>query len=320
MKTLIFFLSFISYSAFAIKGEYAGAKEELPSSCILTFKFFDKSKNKVSEGLCSSSFIGKKTFITADHCLKKAAQALEDVKLTKEAPYFQCPGSSTKHTVKRLKDTSGAKLGSDYDIGLIQVDSDVQVPKLDLPSSSSQANELLKNPALCFINGYGYDNEDKYGVLKAAQTLEVDINPTYLKIRGNTGVHGDSGGPMFCRPHKDAPPVLVGIIHGAMVTSYTELHRVDTITDWIKYHQNGINTSNDRYGELTGMIENCGIIENCVASKLSQDTGAVIKKLNADLKAIKANELNGKAANQKDIDLIWNKMMVIWEKFCKKSN
>lgn len=318
MKFLILVTLIISHSAFAIKGEYADAKEQLDSSCILTFKFFDKSKNKVSEGLCSSSFIGKKSFITADHCLKNVTRAMDDLKITKEAPYLKCPGSPTRHSVKRIKDPAGARLGNDFDIGLIQVESEVKAEALALPASKAEADSLFKDPSRCFINGYGYDNEDKYGTLRAAQTTEVDPSATYLKIRGNTGVHGDSGGPMFCRSQPDGKPVLVGVIHGAMVTSYTEIHRVDPITDWIKYHQNGINTSNERFGELNQMLENCSIIENCVASKLSQETGVVIKKLNAQLKTIKANEVNGQVANQKELDSIWDKMMAIWEKFCKK--
>lgn len=323
-----FLLYTLSTYAFAIKGKYAAKEEELASSCKLVFQIWDNEKKKALNGLCSASFIGKKSFLTSKHCFGDTAQAIKDHTNGKtEAPYFQCPEKSTKYSLASLINIDSAGFDTNYDLGIIKVSKEVEIPEIKLPTSSLEVEELLKDKSKCFINGYGYDNDGKYGVLKAAQVIEMDTNPLQIdigaapsiRIRKNVGVHGDSGGPMYCRT-KDGPK-LVGLIYGKKAgdVEYTDINRIDKVTDWINYHLNNENSSNDIFRQLRKLSERCEAVETCFtklesAAKLSKEMSSIIKKLNEEVLTMKISAQSGESHDQKKIDQKWDQIIDVWEK------
>jgi hypothetical protein len=99
MKWVLYLQIIISFSAFAIKGEYTN-DHDLPSTCKLTF--FVKREGKILVGTCSGSFIGNKTFITAEHCYDDVVSNQEDFN-SHELPqnsFFTCPGSEKNMSSK----------------------------------------------------------------------------------------------------------------------------------------------------------------------------------------------------------------------------
>jgi Trypsin len=328
VKLYLILLFLISYPALAIKGEYADKSHELASTCKLVLKIFDPVKNKVLSGLCSSSFVGKKSFLTAAHCLSDTNQALSDHKkgLVPEAPYFQCPQSETHYPLISTVDISSGGNGSDYDFGMIKVKDSPSIPEIRSPASTQEADELLQDMTKCFINGYGLDNEEKYGTLRAAQVIDLDTKPLSLgsappmvRVKKNFGDHGDSGGPMYCNG-KDGP-VLIGVIHGKQKSSiqFSDIHRVDKVTDWLSYHRNNENSSNEKFAKIARLEETCQSIDECFAklegaAKLSKDMSLILKALNKNVRDVKSKAVAGNEVTQKELDKSWDEMIEVWEK------
>ncbi len=283
-------------------------------------------------GFCSASFVGNKSFLTAGHCLGGVSRGLSDFKegLIQEAPFFKCPGDVNIHyTVDSVADMKGALIDQDYDLGMVRVQESVTVPPIRLPSSSQESDRILKNVNSCFINGYGLDNQGKFGQLRAAQVVDMTTKPMIaslgtpplIRIKKNTGHEGDSGGPLFC--YDSEGPVLMGIIQGKMnknsPVTYTDIHRVDPVTDWIQYHKNRRKASNEEFAKLNRIFDTCHSINRCFSkletiAQLSVDLAKVFKVISQDAIKLRSKVLSGEEVLTSEIDQSWVDMLEIWKK------
>lgn len=315
----------ITGSAFGIEGKYASAEKELRSTCKLVFQVWDVDKKKIAAGICSSSFIGNKSFLTAEHCHDTVEQAQADYKnkLTKTQPYFQCPGSEKQYKVLQTQGfrTSGQAVAQD--LGVMKVKEAINIRPVELPADAEEANELLAKNKDCFLSGYGYDNDQKYGTLKAASVDTVDVNKNSPKatIRGNLGVHGDSGGPVYCIT--DRGPVVVGVIQGGLRgIRATDVDKITTSLTWLVHGRNSKKTVLDSDKEVSlyeDITETCESVNQCrdkmvEAHKLTKDLEAVIKKLNEQVEVLGVKIKDPEGPGRVQLEKTWKDLVAVWEK------
>ena len=286
---MILFLLFTIKSLFAITGNYSSSEFELPSTCKIKFQYKQYDGKKVS-GLCSSSFIGHDKFITADHCKEDIWNNLGQADMP--PPMVECPGEKS-FEIERTFNPSNSGFTNFQDVLLVQTKKKVEgIEAVKIPRDKNHINELLGSKENCYINGYGIDNEGKYGVLKSAQITDMNLKPStfgqessgkVVRINGNLGVHGDSGGPLFCKEGKDA--YLAGIIHGSITgADFTDIERIDQYIDWLNHIALSGNVDEDFYKAWYGSLGTCESVNKCYdeiqkLGQLTEDVTKIVSKI-----------------------------------------
>lgn len=318
---------FISVNAQAVKGEYASKEHELPQSCKLTFSA--EVNGKIYDAICTASFIGNKTFSTAEHCEKYINDHLMllESKKVKEAPYFECPGIKRKIFVKETFPIKDARLSEGFDLALMKVDDEVpEIKPLSLPKTKGEVEDLLKDPKKCYVNGYGRDNEGKSGTLRAIQVVEWDARPfgvpgvttQSFKLMKNYAQSGDSGGPMYC--YDGERPVLVGVVHGGRGDEdYSIIEKITEGLDWMYFVKDNPSPEIQDFRSFIRMEDKCAAVIECFnklesAAALSQDLKNILKVLTTDLQKMKFQLSQGKGLDMKQIDSTWEAFDSEWEK------
>lgn len=331
MKSLSFltlFMLLFSFTALAVKGTYAPKEFELPQTCKLTISV--EVDGQVRQGICTASFVGKKTFTTAEHCEKAVTEnlfLLESKKVT-EAPYFQCPGSEKKYSVSPttypMKDT---RYPEHQDIALLKVEEDIpNLKAMSIPTSGGHIAKLLEDPTKCYINGYGQDNENKSGTLHAAQVVEWDAKPAgffggsteAFKLTKNYADHGDSGGPMYCFDGKN--PVLVGVVHGGQNGGgFSTIEKFTKALDWINLVKDSEKPDVQKFNSILKIEDRCSAVDECFAklnstAKLSADMKKIFDKVFTNVKSIKNQMVKGENLEEKTIEEAWKSIDEEWKK------
>jgi V8-like Glu-specific endopeptidase len=325
MKSL-FLLTLLSTSAFAVKGEYIQG-HDLASTCILTF--FVKKGEKVLTGTCSGSFIGNKTFVTAEHCYDEVAHNSEKFQSQQlpQKSFFTCPGSEKKYQVQNLFPMKNSRSSEWQDLALIKVEESVDAPPIQLPKSADEIENALKDKENCYMSGYGLDNEDKYGVLKTARVASLENSPKDLfsvgstqrvRLRENYTDHGDSGGPLYCKTPNGT--ILIGAVHGGVKgVKFNDVEKINAALDWINYHKDNANSNEDTFQRVMINSDLCqNLIECSEAMKklnaLSGDVEKVMSKLIKKSDAYKMEVLLGGETLVVKMEEVWEEMIKQWEK------
>jgi hypothetical protein len=326
MKTLLLLTALFSTSVFAIKGETIQG-HDLSSTCKLTF--YVKQGDKVQVGTCTGSFLGNKTFITAEHCFEDVSKNLElnQKKALPETSFFTCPGSDKKYHVKELFPMKNSGLDEMQDIALMKVSSEVEAKPLSLPKSSDAMEEALKDKDNCYISGYGLDNEEKYGVLKTARLADVNNRPLDLfnsgsshrvRLSQNYPDHGDSGGPLYCETAQG--PVLIGVVHGSITgAKFCDVEKLSITLEWINFHRDHAETNEDLFRLVNRTGSMCKSLVECSEalkkiSQLTADTDKIMVELMKKTQDQRTQILyNGQKSDVKLKDL-WDEMIKQWEK------
>ena len=326
MKWLLYLQIIISFSAFAIKGEYIN-DHDLSSTCKLTF--FVKREDKILVGTCSGSFIGNKTFITAEHCYDDVVSNQEDFK-SHELPqnsFFTCPGSEKKYVIKNLFPMKNSRLNELQDIAMMKVEDEVDAKSISLPKSSEEAESALKDTKNCYISGYGLDNDDKYGVLKTARVANLENHPKDIfsvgssqrvRLRENYADHGDSGGPLYCETPSGT--ILMGVAHGGVKgVKFGDIEKINEALEWIAYHRDHVYSSEELFRQLMVNTDLCHSLGQCSDAMkkigaLASDTDKIMMKLikKSDQERIEIL-FGGEKSNVKLLDL-WEEMIKEWQR------
>jgi hypothetical protein len=312
-------LLMLVFSAWAIKGEYAPKKFQLPSTCLLKFSIIEKGQTL--SGSCSASFLGNKTFITAEHCHKSLETSFSQGTEINgpELPVVICaPDAPVK--LSYTHSVNGLGLDHSQDIALFKVEKNPTIDPIKLAKDSPEIDQLMTNND-CYINGYGLDNDNKHGVLRAAKvkafqpkvfSLFGTNNPSMFQIGGgNSADHGDSGGPSFCLDKK-GKPVLTGIIHGTdKGSSFTKIERISQVKTLIDFYLNSPTPDLELLKQANKTSNLCTNVMTCLdimkkSGQLTQDVGNVIAAL------VQQNEINySKMVKGQNVEL--NSFTQTWE-------
>jgi hypothetical protein len=326
MKWTLILTIFITYSAFGVKGEYV-QHHDLSSTCKLTF--FVKHEDKILTGTCTGSFIGNKTFITAEHCYDDVVTNQEKFKSQQlpEKSFFTCPGSEKKHVVKDFFPMKNSRLNELQDIALIKVEEDVEAKALALPKSHEEIEATLKNTENCYISGYGLDNDDKYGVLKTARVTNLENNPRDIfsvgssqrvRLRENYADHGDSGGPLYCETPNGT--VLIGVVHGGVKgVKFGDIEKVNAALEWIAYHRDHPDSKEELFHQLMVTTDMCHSLLECSEamkniSLLTSDTDEIMKKLMKQTEDQRTEVLYGNEKSVVKLKDLWDEMLKEWQR------
>ena len=326
MKILLLLTAFISTSVLAIRGETIQG-HDLASTCKLTF--YVKQDAKVLVGTCTGSFIGKKTFITAEHCFEDVAknQELFHKKLIPDSSFFTCPGSDKKYEVQDLFPNKFSGLDEMQDMAIMKVKNDVDANPISLPKSPEAMELALIDKEHCYISGYGLDNEEKYGVLKTARLTQVDNRPLDLfnsgsrhrvRLSQNYADHGDSGGPLYCET--DQGPVLIGVVHGGIQgTKFSDIEKLSITLDWISFHRDHGDKNEDMFKLVNRTGSMCKSLVECSEAlkkinQLTTDTDKIMVQLMKQTQDQRTQILYGGEKSDVKLKDLWNEMIKQWEK------
>lgn len=326
MKWLLYLQLLISFSAFAIKGEYVQGHDH-PSTCKLTF--YIQKHGKVLTGTCSGSFMGNKTFMTAEHCYDDVVINHDQLKAKQvaENSFFTCPGSDKKHVVKDLFPMKNGRFNELQDLAMLKVEEDLDIPVLALPKSAEEIETALKDKDNCYISGYGLDNDDKYGVLKTARVSDLEQRPRDIfsagssqrvRLRGNYADHGDSGGPLYCETPKGT--ILVGVVHGGVKgIKFGDIEKVNEVIDWIAYHRDHANSSEELFKQVMINVDLCQSIQQCSdalkkISQLTSDTDKIMQQLLKQSADQRTEVLYGGEKSDVKLKDLWEHMIKEWER------
>lgn len=151
------------------------------NSAVVELELFDPSNNYV--GSCSGTVIASRTIITAAHCLEG---------VTKVNIYT----GVSSHVSSKVSAHSSFSNSEKNDVGVVVSSTDILTKKIKVLSSSLFAGETV------VIAGFGLDESDNYGSLKAARNTINSFTTGAISItydggsEGNT-CFGDSGGPLL---------------------------------------------------------------------------------------------------------------------------
>lgn len=326
MRTLPLLLLVFSTCAWAVKGEYVEG-HDLTSTCKLTF--FVKQDEKVLTGTCTASFVGNKTFVTAEHCYEDVATNQEMVK-NKNLPhdsYFTCPGSDKKYIAKNLFPMKFSGLDEIQDIAVIKVEEEVDAKPILLPRTSEELETALKDTKNCFVSGYGLDNENKYGVLRTARLTNVENRPldifnsgnrNRVRIRGNYADHGDSGGPLYCETPEGV--ILIGVVHGGMKgLTFSDIEKLNIGLEWITYHKNFDVDDEEAFKKVLRNADMCNSLIECSEAMkkinaLTADTDKIMKALLKESEDARTQILIGGEVSTVKLSELWEEMLREWER------
>lgn len=293
MKRLILLSLFITAPLYAIKGEYASSEFELPQSCRLTIPITQNGEEKW--GLCSGTYVGNKTFVTAEHCHKYIIQS--STSGAKELPYFQCPGIEKKFplNLEALYPMRDTKHKERLDIAIIKVEEDIDgLRPMILPTSKEEVEELIAKNENCYINGYGIDNDNKSGTLRAAKTVNISKSTSIIyqtstqsmTLRENYTQNGDSGGAMYCI-NSSGEKIFVGV-SDAGKKDFSTVEKISSILDWINNAKSSDTFDSEKFNALLEVQNSCVDLSKCILAKnntaLTRDIAAIIEKASLSLK------------------------------------
>ncbi|MFZ4713697.1 MAG: trypsin-like serine protease [Bacteriovoracaceae bacterium] len=325
MKYPIFLLLLFSFQAFAIKGEYVDSRKA-GFTCKLTLKA--RVEGEIREVICTGSFIGNKTFSTADHCLKdvKNQEILFNQKAVTEKAFFTCPDSETHYPVKDIFSFSDSGHSEYQDLGLLKVENEVSAPKVLIPDSSEEIETALNDSKNCFIAGYGLDNDNLYGVLKVAQLKNSENKPidihhlgsSYrIRLTKNFADHGDSGGPLYCETKRGM--ILIGATHGGLIgDTFSDTEKLNQSLDWVKYLTSKNNGSDEFFRKYQRIIENCESMALCLnkmkeVGVLTTQVNDVLQIFFAQTRTIRSEVTMGKDVAMTDLDSLWDVFSKQWD-------
>lgn len=326
MKGIAFILLIFSMPLWAVKGQYVEG-HDLTSTCKLTF--YVKQDNKILTGTCSASFIGNKTFVTAEHCYEDVSQNLQMVRSQEmnQGSFFTCPGSEKKYTASNLFPMKNSGLSELQDIAIIKVEEEVSVGPIKIPKSAEELETLLSDKQNCYISGYGLDNENKYGVLKTARITNIENKPLDIfssgsryrvRLRENYADHGDSGGPLYCEGKDGA--VLIGVVHGGMKGAiFSDIEKLSVGLDWLNFHKNYDVKDEELFRKVVSTTDMCESLTRCSETlkkinELTADTDKVISVLLKQTGEIRAQIDYGGELNSVTLNDLWEEMIREWEK------
>jgi hypothetical protein len=321
----LFLCLFFSTSALAVKGDYVQG-HDLNSTCRLTF--FVKKGEKVLTGTCTGSFIGNKTFVTAEHCYDNVSVNSEKYQ-SQQLPqnsFFTCPGSEKKYQVKNLFPMKNSRLSEWQDLALIKVEESVDAQPLQLPKSSDEIESALKDKDNCYMSGYGLDNEEKYGILKTARVSSLENNPKdpfsvgstqRVRLRENYPDHGDSGGPLYCKTPNGT--ILIGAVHGGVKgAKFNDVEKINAALEWINFHKDNEDSNEETFKRVMINSDLCQNLLECSEAMrklnlLTDDVDKVMTKLIKQNADYKMELLRGGEKSVVKLELIWEELIKQWE-------
>lgn len=286
MKWIILLLIY-SY-AWAIKGEYASKEFENEASCKIYYEL-KSPEGKILKGTCSASLLSSKILMTADHCLGDINQNLSSASEDQIAPAKVICGEEEIEIKKTTRLREG---GFDFqDIGLIELKKESHKKPFQIPENKTMYQELLQKNENCYLNGYGLDNDQKYGQLRAAKVTKLDSTPlniysssTVFKVNGNVPDHGDSGGGVYCQVGEKN--YLVGVIVGGILGSPSkDIEKIDSLFYWLQYIQKNNQINKELMSSVNHYFTLCRSIDQCVKlmkgpGELTLNVMKAIKKMN----------------------------------------
>ena len=160
--------------------------------------------------VCSGAIVGKHSVITAEHCRKKAPKVEGVVQTT-----VRCHGDEKERKVA----TSTQPIDLDWDMALYHVEKPFDIEPMKVLYDKKRLKVLLER-GLCYVAGYGVDNNGKSGIYHAAKVDSFTIDPMSIfdlgakhdnsvAFGGRYLNHGDSGGPLVCKNGHDL--VIAGV-------------------------------------------------------------------------------------------------------------
>jgi uncharacterized protein (TIGR03382 family) len=179
--------------------------------------------------VCSGTFIGAKSVLTAGHCAWVLGQSV---------PYQVNVGPDCAHPQRRAKVTDMvthpqyAGEGKPFDVAMVSVDMELDAGTFALLDGGVDAS--LVGTTIRHI-GYGTSQEspmDGWGLQRAVSHAVTSVDESFLwsgDATANT-CNGDSGGPMV-----NAAGELIGVVSdGPDCHSASADVRVDTVREWVE--------------------------------------------------------------------------------------
>jgi len=287
--TKIYLIYFLSLNAWAIKGQYASQEHENQASCKISFQF-KNSKGTISKGICSASLISSKVLTVVEHCLGDIESNFNDSrsKLV-PTPKAICGGEEIEITsTSHLSD-----MGFDQtDVGFLELATESTKKPFDIPFNVADYLKLLEDPHDCYLNGYGLDNDNKYGVLKSAAikklstetpiSINLERTSDFFQVSGNVPDHGDSGGGVFCE--RDQKNYLIGVISGVDPgATLKNIEKLEKLLFLLQHIQSHNKIDKEFFVSLEHHQRLCDNVAKCKTrmeiGHLSLDVSAVVKKM-----------------------------------------
>jgi hypothetical protein len=317
-----FFILFISLNSFAIIGEYADKNTELDSTCMINFQYKDYSGKKVS-GACSASYIGGRKFTSVEHCREDIGRNLADQTLS--PPTVKCPKDDFISITKTYLNRDFG-FNESQDFLVFETKSKPQNTKpILIPKNENEIESLIKENKNCYINGYGINNDGKYGELKSAK-VEFQTYKSLLSSAGNEVTivgnnqahHGDSGGPLYCQTQSG--PVLIGVIHGIYGGSKkTDIEKINQYTTWLNYLAFHDDVNEEFFRSWNSVNSFCESNQKCINKLVelgifNEDVKSIILKLNQNYNQIQKDLNLGQKMEAVEVKQLWDEMSEFWDK------
>lgn len=193
---------------------------------------------------CTGTIVGKRTVLTAAHCLEGYDKQYSDFTVVVGSNVVQPSAGPIKVVGNEYPkgDPEGYKFERAAlidDIGLVYLEHDLDIQPVDLHSGNPNWNDIkAKGLNLTFV-GFGYDmlNKEQVGLgVKREGSWhingEIENRRVKFSIPGKNTCKGDSGGPAFLIENGSIKQVAI-TSGGAGDCSYGLETRIDAFNGWL---------------------------------------------------------------------------------------